>query len=79
MTDLAQDVKDARTIRTRILECSVSTAFLFTANLTFCEGFEQASQPTLTDIERRNLLSFCVVGGGPTGVEYAGELHDLCA
>ena len=26
---------------------------------------------------RRKLLSFVVVGGGPTGVEFAAELHDL--
>jgi len=38
-------VKDARKIRSRILEC-----------------FEQANQPTLTDIQRRNLLNFCIVG-----------------
>ena len=25
-------------------------------------GFEQANQPFLTDIERRHLLNFCVVG-----------------
>ncbi|KAH6910700.1 nad(p)h dehydrogenase b1 [Coprinopsis sp. MPI-PUGE-AT-0042] len=55
-----KDVKDARKIRSRILEC-----------------FEQANQPTLTDIERRNLLNFCIVGGGPTGVEFGAELHDL--
>lgn len=41
------------------------------------ECFEQANQPTLSDIERRNLLHFCIVGGGPTGVEFAAELHDL--
>ena len=27
--------------------------------------------------ERRRLLSFVVVGGGPTGVEVAAELYDL--
>ena len=27
--------------------------------------------------ERRDLLSFIVVGGGPTGVEVAAELYDL--
>lgn len=27
--------------------------------------------------ERRALLTFCVVGGGPTGVEYAGALAEL--
>ncbi|KAJ3509610.1 hypothetical protein NLJ89_g5136 [Agrocybe chaxingu] len=55
-----KDVKDARRIRSRILEC-----------------FEQANQPFVSDIERRNLLNFCIVGGGPTGVEFSSELHDL--
>ncbi|THH31846.1 hypothetical protein EUX98_g2351 [Antrodiella citrinella] len=55
-----KDIKDARAIRTRVLEC-----------------FEQAAHPTVTDIERRGLLHFCIVGGGPTGVEFAAELHDL--
>ncbi|KAL1692910.1 hypothetical protein GGG16DRAFT_89324 [Schizophyllum commune] len=55
-----KDVRDARAIRARILDC-----------------FEQANQPTLSDIDRRNLLNFCIVGGGPTGVEFAAELHDL--
>ena len=27
--------------------------------------------------ERQKLLSFVVVGGGPTGVEVAAELHDM--
>jgi NADH:ubiquinone reductase (H+-translocating) len=27
--------------------------------------------------ERRRLLTFCIVGGGPTGVEYAGALAEL--
>ena len=49
----------------------------------------------MSDIERRNILHFCIVGeqsshvhlctaiadcvpgGGPTGVEFAAELHDL--
>lgn len=40
-------------------------------------GFEQANQPTITDADRRKLLNFCIVGGGPTGVEFAAELHDF--
>jgi NADH dehydrogenase len=32
---------------------------------------------TLDDDERRRLLTFCIVGGGPTGVEYAGALGEL--
>jgi NADH:ubiquinone reductase (H+-translocating) len=30
-----------------------------------------------TDEERMRLLTFCIVGGGPTGVEYAGALGEL--
>ncbi|KAF9238109.1 FAD/NAD(P)-binding domain-containing protein [Melanogaster broomeanus] len=68
-----KDVRDARAIRGRIIEC-----------------FEQANQPILSDIQRRNLLNFCITtltramntfmmftGGGPTGVEFSAELHDL--
>ncbi|KAI0922922.1 hypothetical protein AcW1_002560 [Taiwanofungus camphoratus] len=55
-----KDIRDARAIRTRILEC-----------------FEQANQPTVTDDDRRKLLHFCIVGGGPTGVEFSAELHDF--
>ncbi|KAL0931658.1 pyridine nucleotide-disulfide [Colletotrichum truncatum] len=39
--------------------------------------FEKASWPTVTEEERRELLHFAVVGGGPTGIEFAAELHDL--
>jgi len=39
--------------------------------------FEIAAQPTISDAERRHLLHFVVVGGGPTGIEFAAELHDL--
>ncbi|KAI0115805.1 FAD/NAD(P)-binding domain-containing protein [Nemania sp. FL0031] len=39
--------------------------------------FEKASLPITTDAERRKLLHFAVVGGGPTGIEFAAELHDL--
>ncbi|KAL5520756.1 hypothetical protein ACEPAF_2759 [Sanghuangporus sanghuang] len=53
-----KDVRDARAIRSRILEC-----------------FEEASQPTLSDIDRCNLLNFCIVGAGPTGIEFAAERH----
>lgn len=39
--------------------------------------FEKASLPIMTDEQRRKLLHFAVVGGGPTGIEFAAELHDL--
>ncbi|KIZ06131.1 NADH dehydrogenase, partial [Monoraphidium neglectum] len=41
------------------------------------ECFERAALPATPDEERRKLLSFVVVGGGPTGVEVAAELHDM--
>ncbi|KAF2028773.1 nucleotide-binding domain-containing protein [Setomelanomma holmii] len=39
--------------------------------------FEGAALPTTTDDVRRQLLNFAVVGGGPTGIEFSAELHDL--
>ncbi|KAF9652862.1 nucleotide-binding domain-containing protein [Thelephora ganbajun] len=42
------------------------------------DNFEKASLPTTTPEERRRLLSFVVCGGGPTGVEAAAEIYDLC-
>lgn len=41
------------------------------------ECFERASLPGTSEEERTKLLSFVVVGGGPTGVEVAAELHDM--
>ena len=38
---------------------------------------EEASLPGLSREERERMLHFVVVGGGPTGVEFAGEFHDL--
>ncbi|KAH7080669.1 pyridine nucleotide-disulfide oxidoreductase-domain-containing protein [Paraphoma chrysanthemicola] len=39
--------------------------------------FEGAALPTATDDMKRQLLNFAVVGGGPTGIEFSAELHDL--
>ncbi|KAK4106513.1 FAD/NAD(P)-binding domain-containing protein [Parathielavia hyrcaniae] len=59
-----RDIGDARRIRLRILSL-----------------FEQCSYPQgsdhLTDADKRQLLHFAIVGGGPTGIEFAAELHDL--
>ncbi len=38
---------------------------------------EKASQPNLSEEQRRNLLTFVITGGGPTGVELTGELTDF--
>ncbi|KAK4421261.1 External alternative NAD(P)H-ubiquinone oxidoreductase B2, mitochondrial [Sesamum alatum] len=43
---------------------------------TVIDCFERASLPNLSDDERKSILHFVVVGGGPTGVEFAAELHD---
>ena len=40
------------------------------------ECLERATQ-THDAAERTRLLTFCIVGGGPTGVEYAGALAEL--
>jgi NADH dehydrogenase FAD-containing subunit len=39
------------------------------------DSFEKASIPNVSEAERRRLLSFVVVGGGPTSCEFAAELH----
>lgn len=39
--------------------------------------FEKAALPNLSDDERRKAVHFIVIGGGPTGVEFAAELHDF--
>lgn len=41
------------------------------------ECFERASKPGRPEEDLRWLLHFVVVGGGPTGVEFAAELHDF--
>ncbi|KAL0645211.1 hypothetical protein Bca4012_043502 [Brassica carinata] len=41
------------------------------------DSFEKASLPELSEEERKRILHFVVVGGGPTGVEFAAELHDF--
>ena len=41
------------------------------------ECLERASQPNIKPGERKRLLHFVVVGGGPTGVELLAEMHDF--
>lgn len=41
------------------------------------DSFEKALLPGLTEEQRRTKLHFVIVGGGPTGVEFAAELHDF--
>lgn len=41
------------------------------------ECFERASNPNISTEERQRLLSFIVVGGGPTSCEFTTELYDF--
>lgn len=41
------------------------------------DNFELASLPTVSVEEKKKLLHFVIVGGGPTGVEVAAEIADL--
>ena len=41
------------------------------------ECIERAANPTLTDAERARLLSFVVVGAGPTSCEFTSVLSDF--
>jgi NADH dehydrogenase FAD-containing subunit len=43
------------------------------ANIIDC--FERASLPTVSTEEKKRLLSFIIVGGGPTSCEFTAELH----
>jgi NADH dehydrogenase FAD-containing subunit len=41
------------------------------------ESFERAGLPSTSREEKMRLLTFIVVGGGPTNIEFASELHDF--
>lgn len=42
------------------------------------ECFERASSPGCPDSEIDALLTFVIVGGGPTSTEFSAELYDFC-
>ena len=50
-------------------------ARLIRANI--IDAFEKASIPNVSIAERQRLLTFLVVGGGPTSCEFTAELHDF--
>ena len=41
------------------------------------ECFERASSHFISEAERKRLLTFVVVGGGPTSIEFTSELSDF--
>jgi NADH:ubiquinone reductase (non-electrogenic) len=54
---------------------SVKDASTFRERALDC--FEEASLPNLSDKEKKDILHFVIVGGGPTGVELAAEVDEL--
>ncbi|KAL1336027.1 hypothetical protein HN51_030443 [Arachis hypogaea] len=44
---------------------------------TVIDCFERANLPNLSEEEKKRILHFAIVGGGPTGVEFAASLHDF--
>ena len=56
-----KSLADSRSIRNRLIEC-----------------FERASSPGVQSAEDQDrLLTFIVIGGGPTSIEFASELYDF--
>ena len=41
------------------------------------DNIELSMRPNLSEEERKRLLTFVIVGGGPTGVEFGAELYDF--
>jgi NADH dehydrogenase FAD-containing subunit len=73
-----KDIGDARKIRNRMLSCKIESQEPISAHITnHMTGFEIASLPTTSEAMKRQLLNFAVVGGGPTGIEFSAELHDI--
>lgn len=44
---------------------------------TVIDCFERASLPNVSEEDKKKILHFAIVGGGPTGVEFAAALHDF--
>ena len=40
-------------------------------------NFEESLYPDINEDERKRLLHFVIVGGGPTGIEFGAELYDF--
>lgn len=42
-----------------------------------CELFELSSLPNVSEMKKKELLTFVIVGAGPANIEFAAELHDF--
>ncbi|KAK0711217.1 pyridine nucleotide-disulfide oxidoreductase-domain-containing protein [Lasiosphaeris hirsuta] len=67
-----RDIGEARRIRLRVL-----SLFEQCAHREDPTAPADSSAGRLTDDDKRTLLHFAIVGGGPTGIEFAAELNDL--
>jgi NADH dehydrogenase len=77
-----RDVGDARRIRLRVLSLFEQCSYPSRSEAEAAASNNSAAPPSgratpLSDADKRALLHFAVVGGGPTGIEFAAELHDL--
>ena len=72
-----RDIGDARRIRLRVLSLFEQCAYPDGAGNGGGTGGPDRTRRPLTDEDKRALLHFAIVGGGPTGIEFAAELHDL--
>lgn len=88
-----KEASDARNVRKRLHDCFEAASLPMSAAspasaaaAAAAGGSSSATSATTKSLEERQraheaevarLLTFVVVGGGPTGVEFSGELHDL--
>ncbi|KAL7785162.1 pyridine nucleotide-disulfide oxidoreductase domain-containing protein [Trichoderma ceciliae] len=72
-----RDIGDARRIRLRVL--SLFEQCSYPASPGHIKGSKDSklAESSLSEQDKRSLLHFVIVGGGPTGIEFAAELHDL--
>ncbi|KAL6867044.1 FAD/NAD(P)-binding domain-containing protein [Trichoderma novae-zelandiae] len=71
-----RDVGDARRIRLRVLSLFEQCSYPTPPGSKDSNGAHVA-EASLSEADKRSLLHFVIVGGGPTGIEFAAELHDL--
>lgn len=65
-----KETADAKRLHDHILRCFEEASFVH-----ILDGDEDVSPEE--EEEMRKLLSFCIVGAGPTGTEFCGELSDF--
>lgn len=72
-----KELSDADKIRQKLLDCEPMSSPRDRDRRADDIGVETAAFRDQDEKEIDRLMHMVVVGGGPTGVEYAGELHDF--